>query len=59
MDEVYGKKLYGYTMSKRKKIAPSKSLHSPNSEEGKLETAIAARKVINQHRKVLIALRDR
>jgi len=59
MDEVYGKKLYGYTMSKRKKIAPSKSLHSSDSEEGRQETSIAARKVIDQHRKVLIALRDR
>ncbi|MHC8945477.1 hypothetical protein EV681_0459 [Advenella incenata] len=59
MDVVYGKKLFGYTMLKREKIVPSKSLPSSKSPEGKLETSIAAKKVIDQHRKVLIALRDR
>ncbi|HLU01552.1 MAG TPA: hypothetical protein VKZ94_02245 [Advenella sp.] len=57
MAVIYGKKLAGYPMLTREKFAPSKTLTSFKSPEGKLDASIAVKKVIGQHRKVWVALR--
>jgi len=60
MTTLQAKQLFGYTLNKRTKIAPSRPLTSvQSSTTGTAQVTTAAKKVIKEHRKVLIALRDR
>lgn len=59
MEISYGEKFYGYKLVPREKIQPSRTLPPVVTPEEKQEVASAARDVIEVHREVLIALKDR
>lgn len=59
MDISYGEKLYGYELVEREKIQPARELPPIVSEEDRKIVTAAAKTVIDIHREVLIALKDR
>jgi hypothetical protein len=60
MTSLENKQLFGYSLGKREKIAPSgKALPLQNSTSATTQVKVVVKKVIDNHRDVLIALRDR